>query len=80
MVFPYNAEAAHAGIVVEALSLVLANLESTILGNGQTAMAKLQMLSSATNASVLSDQMYAKEFASSFSPGRVSFKQKKSNK
>lgn len=75
-----DADAAHAGIVLEAMSSVIASLEALIFGSGRTTKAGLYALTSATQENVLTKATYAKEFASTFSPGRVSFKQSKSLK
>lgn len=60
--------------MIEAPQAVLPVLETLILGNAQTDIRQITRLRSQTNEQVLQDRLFAKEFLSSFAPGRLSFK------
>lgn len=68
------AEAGHAGILIEAPQAIVPALETFLIGNAQTDVLRIAQMRSATNEQVLQDRLFAKEFLSSFGPGRVSFK------
>lgn len=58
--------------MIEALDTVIPLLENAILGNAQSSARHVRQLRLVTDEVVLHNQLYAREFASSFAPGRIS--------
>lgn len=65
-------EAAHAGIMIEALQTLVQLLESVVLGTAQSSALRINQLASDIEEQLLKKAEYAKEFATSFAPGHVS--------
>ena len=61
--------------MIEAPQAIVPALETFLIGNAQTDTLRIAQMRSQTDEQVLQDRLFAKEFLSSFGPGRVDFKQ-----
>ena len=61
--------------MIEALPSILPQLESAILGTSQTAAHHVNRLGVHVNEVALRNHTFAKEFATTFSPGRFTARQ-----